>query len=84
MTPSAATVLDGSYPLVRQLYIYVNKPSTREFTPDVRAFLLFVNSRTGQEVIARSGVYPLSAAHIAMNLRMLNESLSVRSVNAIQ
>jgi phosphate transport system substrate-binding protein len=73
--PSAATVADGSYPLIRQLYVYVNKPPDQEFTPDVRAFLTFVNSRNGQEIIASSGVYPVSAAQIATNLRTLNESL---------
>ena len=75
VTPSATTVRDGSYPLVRELYVYVNKPSDREFAPDVRAFLMFVNSRQGQEIIARSGVYPLSAAQIATNVGILNESL---------
>ncbi len=47
--PNAETVMDGSYPLARYLYVYVDKPSNQDLTPDVLAFLRFVNSREGQE-----------------------------------
>ena len=43
------TVMDGSYPLARYLYVYVDKPSNQDLSPDILAFLRFVNSREGQE-----------------------------------
>ena len=75
VAPTAESVTDGSYPLARYLYLYVDKPSNRDLSPDVLAFLKFLNSREGQEIIARSGVYPLPAARIAKNIEILNGSL---------
>ena len=55
--------------------MYIDKASNRDLSPDVLAFLKFLNSREGQEIIARSGVYPLPAARIAKNIEILNGSL---------
>ena len=38
IVPSAETVLDGSYPLARYLYVYIDKASDRDLSPDVLAF----------------------------------------------
>lgn len=75
VVPSAETVLDGSYPLSRYLYVYIDKASNRDLSPDVVAFLRFVNSREGQEIIARSGVYSLPATRIVKNIEILNGSM---------
>ena len=74
VSPNVQTVMDGSYPLARYLYVYVDKPSNQDLSPDVLAFLRFVNSREGQESIVRSGVYSLPAARIVKNIEMLNGS----------
>jgi phosphate transport system substrate-binding protein len=59
---SAATVLDGSYPLTRYLYVYVNKPPGRALPPVEREFLRMVLSRQGQAIVAKDGYVPLPAA----------------------
>lgn len=52
----------GAYPLVRFLYIYVNKHPTRGLQPLEREFVRMVLSRQGQEVVVRDGYIPLPAA----------------------
>ena len=46
VAPSAETVIDGTYPLSRSLYIYVSKPSAAA-NPTVRAFVDFYMSDEG-------------------------------------
>jgi phosphate transport system substrate-binding protein len=58
--PSAA--VDGSYPLARFLYVYVNKHPNRELAPLEREFTRLVLSRQGQEVVVRDGYVPLPEA----------------------
>ncbi|MEO6714127.1 MAG: PstS family phosphate ABC transporter substrate-binding protein [Mycobacteriales bacterium] len=47
--PSAETVLDGSYPLSRPLYIYVNKASLAR--PEVKEMMKFVLGKEGRAII---------------------------------
>jgi phosphate transport system substrate-binding protein len=54
-------VIDGSYPLGRFLYIYVNKAPNKPLDPLVREFLKFVLSKEGQEVVIKDGYLPLPA-----------------------
>jgi phosphate transport system substrate-binding protein len=60
VAPSVESVMDGKYPLSRPLYVYVNKDPKEEWDPKILEFLRFINSREGQETVARAGVYPLS------------------------
>ena len=69
--PSRENVLSGSYPLSRPLFLYVKKDPTSSLVPLVKEFLLFINSRQGQETVVRANVYPLSAAQVTENLRSL-------------
>ncbi len=71
VTPTADTVMSGQYPLSRPLYLYVNKDPGKELDAKLSEFLRFVNSREGQETVARAGVYPLSSAQIDRNLALL-------------
>lgn len=57
--PAHAT--DGSYPLARILYVYVNKHPNRPLTPLEREFVKMVMSRQGQEVVVKDGFVPLPA-----------------------
>ena len=78
--PSAESVSNGQYPLARPLYLYVNKNPKEKLDPVVGEFLKFVNSRQGQETVARANFYPLTAAQISKNLELLGHSLmSARS-----
>jgi phosphate transport system substrate-binding protein len=54
-------VVDGSYPLARYLYLYVNKAPGKPLDPLVREFLKLVLSRQGQEVVVKDGYLPLTA-----------------------
>ncbi len=71
VTPSAETVADGTYPLGRQLYLYVKKDPKAQLDPAALEFLRFVNSREGQNMIAKAGAYPLPAHQVVKNLQIL-------------
>lgn len=53
---------DGSYPLARFLYVYVNKHPTDGLAPLEAEFLKLVNSKQGQDVVVRDGFIPLPAS----------------------
>jgi phosphate transport system substrate-binding protein len=59
-TPENA--INGSYPLARFLYVYVNKEPGKELDPITAQFLAMVLSRQGQEVVVKDGYIPLPAA----------------------
>ncbi len=68
---SLETALDGSYPLRRYLYIYVNKKPDTLLNPLEYEFLRMVLSHTGQEVVKKDGYVPLSARMVDRELRRL-------------
>ncbi len=53
--------LNGTYPLSRYLYVYVNKHPNKALAPMDREFLKMVLSKTGQKIVAKDGYIPLSA-----------------------
>lgn len=59
-TPENA--INGSYPLSRFLYVYVNKEPGKELDPITAQFLTMVLARQGQEVVVKDGYIPLPAA----------------------
>lgn len=59
---SAENAVNGSYPLARFLYTYVNKEPGRPLDPITREFLNVVLSQQGQEVVVKDGYIPLPAA----------------------
>lgn len=58
-TPDNA--INGSYPLARFLYVYINKEPGKELDPITSQFLTLVLSRQGQEVVVKDGYIPLPA-----------------------
>ncbi|MEB7583723.1 phosphate ABC transporter substrate-binding protein PstS family protein [Serratia rubidaea] len=60
VTPSVANVRNGSYPLARYLYIYINKAPQRPLEPLTAAFLDRVLSAQGQALVNQDGYLPLS------------------------
>lgn len=61
VAPSAEAASDGSYPLARLLYVYVNKRPNEPLPPLEREFFKLVLSKQGQEVVVRDGYIPLPA-----------------------
>jgi len=60
--------INGSYPLARFLYIYVNQEPGKQSAPITREFLAMVLSRRGQEVVVKDGYIPLPAKVAAREL----------------
>jgi phosphate transport system substrate-binding protein len=69
---TAENAINGSYPLARFLYVYVNKAPGRELDPITRQFLTMVLSRPGQEVVIKDGYIPMPAKVAARELAKLD------------
>ncbi len=69
-TPENA--INGSYPLARFLYIYINKEPGKELDPITAQFLTMVLARQGQEVVVKDGYIPLPASVAARELAKIN------------
>lgn len=63
-----ANAINGSYPLARYLYVYVNKPPNRPLPPLEGEFLKLILSQSGQQLVARDGYIPLPATVAAQAL----------------
>ena len=57
--PNEATVLDGSYPIWRYLYVYLNPDNDKA---DIAAYINWIRSDAGQDIVKQIGYYPLPAA----------------------
>lgn len=64
-------VLNGSYPLARFLYIYINKKPGQPLDPLVREFVKFILSKEGQEVVVKDGFLPLPASVVEKELKKI-------------
>jgi len=51
---------NGTYPLSRYLYVYVNKHPNKALAPLEREFVKMILSKVGQEVVVKDGYVPLS------------------------
>ncbi len=52
---------DGTYPLFRFLYVYINHRPGSQLDPVRREFVRYVFSKQGQQDVLRDGYYPLPA-----------------------
>jgi len=59
--PNAANAIDGTYPLARVLYVYVNKKPNQPLPPMEREFFKMVLSKQGQTVVVKDGFVPMPA-----------------------
>jgi len=57
----AKHAVDGTYPLARVLYVYVNKKPNQPLPPMEREFFKMVLSKQGQTVVVKDGFVPLPA-----------------------
>ena len=56
-----ANALNGTYPLARFLYVYVNKAPNKPLNPLEAEFVKLILSKQGQEVVMKDGYIPLPA-----------------------
>jgi phosphate transport system substrate-binding protein len=63
---------DGSYPLWRHLYLYVNKAPDKPLDPIVGEFIKFIYSKEGQLLAVKDGFFPLKAEVIEKELKKLD------------
>ncbi|MDR4506929.1 MAG: PstS family phosphate ABC transporter substrate-binding protein [Candidatus Brocadiaceae bacterium] len=66
-------VLNGSYPLARFLYVYINKKPGQPLDPLVREFVKFILSREGQGVVIKDGYMPLPEKVIVEELKKVDD-----------
>jgi phosphate transport system substrate-binding protein len=71
-------VLDGSYPLGRYLYVYVNKAPNKPLDPLVGQFVEFILSKQGQEVVVKDGYDPLPSKIVGEELKKIQSSESAK------
>ena len=62
---------NGSYPLWRHLYLYINKAPDKPLDPIVKEFIKFIYSKEGQKVVIKDGFFPLKADMIEKELKRL-------------
>ena len=65
--PTQENVISGRYPMSKGYYLYVNRAPGKALSPVLAEFLNFALSKEGQEAVARSSLYPLTADLAAMN-----------------
>ncbi|TNF36884.1 MAG: phosphate ABC transporter substrate-binding protein PstS family protein [Gammaproteobacteria bacterium] len=53
--------IEGTYPLSRYLYVYVNKHPNKPLPPLEREFIKMVLSKVGQQVVVKDGYVPVPA-----------------------
>jgi phosphate transport system substrate-binding protein len=71
--PSRQSFQDRTYPLVRSIYIFLNRAPGKPLDPKLREFLRYVLSRDGQELVASNGSYlPLPASVVREELKKLD------------
>ncbi len=69
---TAENAADGSFPLSRFLWVYVNKAPNKPLSPIDREFMKMVLSKTGQQVVVKDGYVPLPATVAEKYLKELD------------
>ncbi len=59
---------NGTYPLSRYLYVYVNKAPNKPLAPIDREFVKMMLSKVGQQVVVKDGYVPLPASVVEQEL----------------
>jgi phosphate transport system substrate-binding protein len=71
--PSRESFQDRSYPMVRNIYIYLNRKPGTAVEPKLGEFLRFILSREGQVIVDQNASYlPLTGALARDQLRKLD------------
>jgi len=62
---------NGSYPLSRYLYVYINKAPNKPLAPIDREFIKMILSKVGQKVVVKDGYIPLPDSVVEKELQKL-------------
>lgn len=62
--PTFENVIDGTYPLHRRLYLYVNRAPKSGAPPTVAEFVKLAVSQYGQSVVVKEGFFPLPTTEL--------------------
>jgi phosphate transport system substrate-binding protein len=65
---SKENAANGSYPLSRYLYVYVNKAPNKPLAPIDREFVKMIMSKVGQRVVVKDGYIPLPLSVVEKEL----------------
>lgn len=66
--PTQENAMNGSYPLWRNLLVYVNKTPNKPLDPLVKEFIKFIYSKEGQAIVIKDGFFPLPQSVIEKEL----------------
>jgi phosphate transport system substrate-binding protein len=82
VTPTFETAMDGSYPLRRNLYLYINRPPKVAPPGPLSEFVKFALSQRGQKIVLDQGYYPLPTMELNRLTMMWTTPISVRTAAA--
>jgi len=68
---NAENAYEGTYPLARFLYVYVNINPSQPLDPLRREFIRFMLSRQGQEGVVKDGYFPITQAVVEDDFKAL-------------
>jgi len=71
--PTPKNVLTGKYPLIRYLYIYVDKPSKYKMPLSLQEFFKFAFSLQGQQIVIKHRVIPLPIRRVKEEIQKIIE-----------
>jgi len=72
ISASPENAVNGTYPLSRFLYVYVNKHPNKPLAPLEREFITMILSRTGQKVVIKDGYIPLPKKVAEKTMKLIN------------
>ena len=72
ITANEENAANGTYPLSRYLYVYVNKAPNKPLAPIDREFIKMILAKVGQKVVIKDGYIPLPASVAEKELAKLN------------
>lgn len=68
---TAENAVNGTYPLSRYLYVYINKAPNKPLSPMDREFVRYMLSKEGQTVVKKDGYVPVPASVVNKDLAAL-------------
>ncbi|MGL5361140.1 MAG: PstS family phosphate ABC transporter substrate-binding protein [Shewanella sp.] len=68
---TAENAANGTYPLSRYLYVYINKQPNKDLAPMEKEFIRYVLSKQGQQVVEKDGYVTLPKSVVAKDLEQL-------------